>query len=198
MRSAPMRSARADSKRPRSCEARDAFDASARAQPAATARTPAPKSAVFPGELDPRHAVRFLTDASEMRKLWTILKSAAVGGVATAIDLLVLTVFVELLHLDAHAANVPALIAGVAFQFLGNKFFAFEDRAGAWAKQGAMFAAVEAGALTLNAVLFHLAISANLIPYLAARVLVQALVYFGFSLPLWTKIFAPQPQRSSI
>lgn len=136
-----------------------------------------------------------------MKKLWIILKSAAVGGVATAIDLLVLTVLVELVHLDAHAANIPALVAGVAFQFFGNKLFAFDDRsekhAASWARQGAMFAAVEAGALALNAVLFHLAVTADVLPYLAARVLVQALVYFGFSLPLWTKIFGPQPQRSS-
>jgi putative flippase GtrA len=129
-----------------------------------------------------------------MRKLITILKSAAVGGLATAIDLLVLTALIELVHLDARQANLPALIAGVAFQFFGNKFFAFDDRSQAWARQGAMFAAVEAGALALNGALFHALAGANVMPYLAARVLVQALVYFGFSLPLWTKIFT---QRSS-
>ena len=42
----------------------------------------------------------------------------------------------------------------------------------------------------LNAILFHLAATANVAPYLVARVLVQSLVYFGFSLPLWSRIFS--------
>jgi putative flippase GtrA len=133
-----------------------------------------------------------------MQKLLTILKSAAVGGIATAVDLLVLALFVEVFGIDVRLASIPALALGVVFQFLGNKLFAFEDRSTdlrALAKQGALFAAVEAGALFLNALLFHLAMTANVVPYLIARVLVQALVYFAFSLPLWSRIFQ---QRSPV
>lgn len=132
-----------------------------------------------------------------MRKLLTILKSAGVGGIATAVDLLVLALLVELAGLDVRLASMPALAAGVAVQFFGNKLFAFEDRtrdARALARQGALFAAVEVGALSFNALLFHLLTTANVVPYLVARVAVQALVYFGFSLPLWSRIFQ---QRSS-
>src|SRR5262249_45724892 len=108
-------------------------------------------------------------------------------------DLLLLTSLVELLDLDLRIANVPALAAGVSVQFIGNKLFAFEDHSRAWARQGAEFALVEAGALLLNAVLFHL-LAATARPYLPVRIAVQAMVYLGFSLPLWTRIFR---QRSS-
>src|SRR5688572_7225351 len=120
------------------------------------------------------------------------LKSTAVGGIATLVDLAVLALFVEVLAIDARLANVPALALGVLVQFLGNKLFAFDDRSEDWARQGALFASVEAGALLLNAAVFHVA--SSFIPYLAARVLVQALVYLGFSLPLWSRIFQ---ERSS-
>src|SRR5688572_10622754 len=121
--------------------------------------------------------------------MWIALRSIAVGASATLVDLLLLAALIELAGLDPSAANVPALLGGVIAQFLGNKLFAFRDRSRARARQGLWFGVVEVGALVLNAILFQLLIAQ--LPYLAARAIGSALVYFCFSLPLWSRIFRP-------
>lgn len=118
-----------------------------------------------------------------------VLRSLLVGVAATAVDLSILAVMVELLHQTPAAANLPALLGGALVQFLGTKYFAFEDRSSALLRQGTLFSFVELAALGLNALLFVLATRIPWIPYPVARVVVQALVYFGFSLPLWRRIF---------
>lgn len=117
------------------------------------------------------------------------LTSVAVGALATLVDLVVLGVAVEQLGVDPRIANVPALLFGLLVQFFGNKFWAFQDHSRAWFRQGSAFLMVEAGALLLSATLFHLVVGSQLLPYLPARLLVQALVYVGFSMPLWRRIF---------
>lgn len=119
----------------------------------------------------------------------TTLTSVAVGALATLVDLLVLGVAVEQLGVDPRIANVPALLLGLLVQFFGNKFFAFQDHSRAWVRQGSAFLLVEAGAFFLSAALFHGVVGSQLLPYLPARLLVQALVYLGFSMPLWKRIF---------
>src|SRR5262245_62116206 len=124
-----------------------------------------------------------------MRSMRSFLRSMGVGAVATLADLAALTLLVELCGLPPAFANVPALVFGLAIQFFGNKLFAFEDRSRALMKQGLQFAAVETGTLALNAIGFHLLVTLTPIPYLAARLLGQSLVYVGFSYPLWARIF---------
>jgi putative flippase GtrA len=115
-------------------------------------------------------------------------KSVVVGAAATAADLGALTLLIEGVGFTPRAANVPALLVGVLVQFLGNKLFAFGDRSRAWLAQGLAFAAVELGALALNALLFHLVCDA--LPYLMARAATSAAVYLLYSYPLWGRIFA--------
>ncbi|MCA9624494.1 MAG: GtrA family protein [Myxococcales bacterium] len=124
-------------------------------------------------------------------------KSALVGVVATLADLAMLALLVEVIGIAPRLASAPALLLGVLVQFLGNKVFAFEDRSRAWARQGLLFGLVEIGALALNALLFDRLVALTGIPYLPARLLVGGTVYFGFSLPLWSRIFRPQPVVSS-
>lgn len=119
----------------------------------------------------------------------TFTRSAAVGLAATVLDLLILWVLVDGLGMTAAAANVPALLVGVAAQFAGNKWLAFRDRSPRIVQQGVQFALVEAGALLLNAVGFHLLVTATAMPYLVARMLVSSLVYAGWSYGLWARIF---------
>lgn len=119
----------------------------------------------------------------------TPLTSVAVGALATLVDLVALGVAVEQLGVDPRIANVPALLLGLLVQFFGNKFWAFQDHSRAWLRQGGAFVLVEAGALLLSATLFHLVIGTGLLPYLPARLLVQAVVYLSFSMPLWKRIF---------
>jgi putative flippase GtrA len=119
----------------------------------------------------------------------TLLRSSAVGVLATVADLGSLWVLVRGLSWSARAANVPTLIPGLAIQFFGNKFFAFRDYSPQLKRQGGLFLLVEAGAFLLNVAAFHLIVTLSALHYLAARMLGTGLVYLGFSFPLWGLIF---------
>jgi putative flippase GtrA len=123
-----------------------------------------------------------------------MLRSGGVGVVATVVDLVLLVTLTEVVGLSPMAANLPALSGGLLVQFFGNKFFAFGDHSRDYARQGAQFALVEAGAFSLNALLFHVALSLTLLPYAAVRVVCSAVVYLGYSFPLWRWIFKPRPR----
>ncbi|MFO0723978.1 MAG: GtrA family protein [Myxococcota bacterium] len=118
-------------------------------------------------------------------------KSLGVGAIASLTDLLLLAVLVDGAGVSPTVANVPALFAGALIQFLGNKLYAFDDQRPAWVRQGGAFAAVELGSLALNAAAFQVLVGAVHLPYAAARVLGSALVYLGFSYPLWRRVFTP-------
>ncbi|TNF27834.1 MAG: GtrA family protein [Deltaproteobacteria bacterium] len=119
----------------------------------------------------------------------TFSRSALVGVVATLVDVLALSILVDVLGVEPAVANLPALSLGLAVQFFGNKYFAFNDRSRDFLRQGALFGVVEVGAFALNLVAFHLlAVTAGL-PVQLARLIGSAAVYFGFSYPLWGRIF---------
>ena len=122
--------------------------------------------------------------------LLVALRSGSIGIAATLADVIALSLLVEVAGFEPRVANVPALLVGVLIQFLGNKLFAFADRSNAWARQGVMFALVECGALALNTIFFDIVVASGVVPYLVARFLVQGIVYFGFSMPLWSRIFS--------
>lgn len=126
---------------------------------------------------------------SPKAKLSTFSRSALIGISATGADLISLFLMVELLSIQTRWANVPALLIGVAIQFFGNKFYAFENREKAWVQQGLLFSLVEVGALLLNAGLFHFIAVIHGAPYLLARLGVGMLVYLCFSYPLWKLVF---------
>ena len=131
------------------------------------------------------------------RPLHRLLRSASVGAGATLVDLGALFLLVRRAGLTPSAANLPALLLGVTAQFLGNKLYAFEDRSRGrtLAVQSGKFALVELGAFALNALLFQLLITRTPAPYLLARVIASALIYFGYSFPLWGRIFRQEPAR---
>lgn len=124
-------------------------------------------------------------------RLRVVAKSMGVGAVATLTDLLVLTVLASGFHLGPRASSFPALAAGIGVQFVGNKFFAFEDRSKRWGQQAALFLAVEALGFLANLALFDLGVRFLPLPYLAVRLVTTNLVYFGICLPLWSRIFRP-------
>jgi putative flippase GtrA len=123
--------------------------------------------------------------------LLVTLRSSVVGMVATLTDLVALTILVEVARLPARMASLPALILGVAIQFVGNKLFAFRDRSPAWLEQAAAFALVESLGVAANFLLFDLAMALGTLPYLPVRMVTTFVVYFGVCLPLWGRIFAP-------
>jgi putative flippase GtrA len=123
--------------------------------------------------------------------LLVTLRSSVVGMVATLTDLVTLTLLVEVARLPARAASLPALILGVAIQFVGNKLFAFRDRSPAWLEQAVAFALVECLGVAANFLLFDLVMALGRLPYLPVRLATTSVVYFGVCLPLWNRIFVP-------
>lgn len=118
-----------------------------------------------------------------------LAKSTVVGFVATAMDLACLFVLVELVGLMPVQANLPALAVGLLMQFAGNKLWAFDDRSKDILGQGVKFLFVEAGAFALNGLLFHFLVLCTTLPYLGARLIASAAVYFLWSYPMWGRIF---------
>lgn len=143
-------------------------------------------SASAPGMLptwsSPRHAFR---------------RSALVGLLATAADLLLIAVMVHGLSIAPAIANVPALSLGLLIQFWGNKRYAFRDPSPASTRQASAFLIVEGVAFALNAAFFHILAVGLAVTPLLARAIASAAVYFGFSYRLWQIIFrAPTEART--
>jgi putative flippase GtrA len=124
-----------------------------------------------------------------LERLFIVLRSAAVGLLATVADLAALAVLVDAVGLTPRHASLPALAIGIGFQFVGNKCFAFADRSPRWAEQGLLFLGVEALGMAANLLLFDLAVTHVPLPYLALRIATTSIVYFAICLPLWTRIF---------
>jgi putative flippase GtrA len=119
----------------------------------------------------------------------TLRRSALIGAIVVALDVLLLGVFVEDFGLSLAVANIPALGLGLAFAFFGNKYFAFRDRSRSVGRQGVAFALVAAAAIALNAALFHFFGPMAGLGWVAARVLSSTLTYFGFAYRLSGQIF---------
>lgn len=126
---------------------------------------------------------------SKRLPLRTVLRSTGVGAIASVVDFTILAALVSGLGISARVASPFALIAGLGLQFVGNKLFAFEDMRSRWARQAMAFVLIEAFAFCANLVLFDLAVRFVPLPYLVLRGMTQAAVYFGFCLPLWSRVF---------
>lgn len=139
---------------------------------------------------EPRDAAAPRPPGFSFAGLFILLRSAGVGAGATLVDLLALTVLVSGFGVPASVASAPALLLGMATQFVGTKRFAFRDRSREWVRQGLAFAAVEALSLVANLALFELALRYTPVPYVLARLACTSLVYFAISLPLWSRVFS--------
>jgi putative flippase GtrA len=125
-----------------------------------------------------------------------LVRGAGVGVLATVADLAVLAILVELVGLPPTVASVPALLVGMAVQFVGCRHVVFRAASGSLHRQLVGFAATEAGTLALNGLAFHLLVTLTPIPYGAARPLGTFLVFIGFSYPLWRLVFRPAPSAT--
>jgi putative flippase GtrA len=137
--------------------------------------------------------------ASPTQRLATFARSALTGGAATVVDLAVIASAVGLLHVTPAAANAPALLAGAAVQFFGNRHFAFRSARGtrgSLARQAGLFAVTEVVAMLFNFLLYHLVVTrVSLGPGCAvlARAITTNLVFVLWSYPVWARIFRPEP-----
>jgi putative flippase GtrA len=120
------------------------------------------------------------------QRIWVLFRSCLVGLLATASDLGSLMLLIHGAGWSKRAANIPSLLPGLLVQFVGNKYFAFEDRSKAIVKQGSLFLLIEAAAFGLNVLLFDLLVTLTPIHEIGARLLGTNIVYLGFSFPLWS------------
>jgi putative flippase GtrA len=139
---------------------------------------------------------RSVVNPTFMQGVLTVVRSAGVGLLATATDLIALAILVDGFHLSPRVASIPALSLGIAIQFVGNKLFAFGDPSRAWLRQGAQFLGVEALGFMANLMLFDFALTHTHLPYLPLRLVTTNLVYFAICLPLWSRIFRTRMEIS--
>jgi putative flippase GtrA len=128
-----------------------------------------------------------------LRELFQALRAGAAGVIATAVDLLVLTVLVSGLHVDARLASLPALLCGGVANFIGNRHFAFRAQEGSLLRQIALYAVVEVFGLGYGGLLYDTAL--RLLPavrplYWAVRLVTSHVVFLTWSYPLWRRVFA--------
>ncbi len=128
-------------------------------------------------------------DFSGVRSLRKFVAGLGVGGLATIVDLVALTLLVEAIGLSADQANVPALLAGAAVQFVGCRHLVFRASDGQLSRQLLGFAGVEIATLALNGLLFHALLVLTPLPYPVVRLVGTFLVYVSFSFPMWHMVF---------
>jgi putative flippase GtrA len=129
----------------------------------------------------------------------TLARSLIAGGAATLADLAVIAFAVGVLSASPKAANLPALFAGAAVQFFGNRHFAFRAASGQLKRQAMLFIATEAIAMALNATLYHGV--ATWIPLtktgaVFARMITTNMVFLLWSYPVWKRVFQPANVRA--
>jgi putative flippase GtrA len=125
-------------------------------------------------------------------RLFELVRAGAAGLLATGADLLVLAVLVSLLHWDARAASIPALVAGGVVNFVGNRHFAFRAARGPLVRQAVGYTAVELIALALNGLFYDAILRAFPVTahaYWAVRLATSHLVFLAWSYPLWRRVF---------
>jgi putative flippase GtrA len=137
-----------------------------------------------------------------LARLATFARSLLTGGAATLVDLGVIAFAVGVLRVPPAAANVPALLAGAAVQFVGNRHFAFRAGAGDVRRQAVLFAASEAVTMLLNAALYHAVVTRVALGpagAVVARAITTNVVFLLWSYPVWSRIFRPAaPARESM
>ena len=138
--------------------------------------------------------------SSRRRELVTLLRSAAIGSMATAADFGVLALAVGAMGISARAANLPSLLAGSLVQFIGNRHFAFKAKAGCVKRQLKWFVLSEVIALSTNALLYELVAQRVTLTAVSAVLLRAAscsVVFLAWSYPVFRKIFRqPKPAQA--
>lgn len=125
-------------------------------------------------------------------KLSALVRSAMAGGAATAADLVVLFACIHVFGWSPRVASVPALLAGGLVNFHGNRTFAFRATSGPLGRQATLFVLSELVTLTLNFILYDLAVR-SLHPStggaIVLRLVTQNLVFLAWSFPVWRAVF---------
>lgn len=115
----------------------------------------------------------------------TVLRHQLASGVATAIDLAVMTALVESARLSPAVATLIGASVGAVVNFRLNRRYTFPGaRTGVASVQAARYALVSAASAALNAFGEHVGTRWLGLPYLAVRAVVSLIVGFGWNYPL--------------
>lgn len=104
----------------------------------------------------------------------------------------VLAFAIGVLGVSARWANLPALVAGAAVQFLGNRHYAFDAARGPLGRQAGLFVLSELVTIALNGVGYDWlarTISLDTTGALVARAAISFSVFALWSYPIWRRIF---------
>jgi putative flippase GtrA len=135
-----------------------------------------------------------------MERVLRLVRAGIAGVAATLVDVGTLALLVSVLHWDARAASLPALVAGGVANFVGNRHFAFRAARGSLAKQAVLYTLVELIALALNAVLYDAVLRAWPVAthaYWLVRLATSHLVFLAWSYPLWNRVFVDREAPAS-
>lgn len=135
--------------------------------------------------MEPRHD-------SLGERIARFLRSSAVGIVATVIDYIVLELAARVFHVDPSLAKIPALACGTLTQFVGSRYFAFRAQQGHLGRQLKWFAFAEFCAFWITVIVFRVMVRWMRIPMEIANMVSGFIVYFGFSYPIWKRVFTVQ------
>ena len=97
------------------------------------------------------------------------LKFIVCGGTGFTLDLLSLTLFVEVVHIDARIAVILSSIVGATFVFFANKLFTFQNRERRYGRQALKFVMVYGISLGLNVAISNVLLFIGL-HYLLAKI----------------------------
>jgi putative flippase GtrA len=135
-----------------------------------------------------------------MERVLRLVRAGIAGVAATLVDVGTLALLVSVLHWDARAASLPALVAGGVANFVGNRHFAFRAARGSLAKQAVLYTLVELIALALNAILYDAVLRAWPLAthaYWLVRLATSHLVFVAWSYPLWNRVFVARDAPAS-
>jgi putative flippase GtrA len=124
-------------------------------------------------------------------------RSTLVGLVATVLDMVVFELCTRVARLDSRFAAALAVAVGTTTQFIGSRYFAFRAQKGRVARQMKWFLLAEFVGYWLTVGTFTL-LRAGLpamVPNEVPKLLSGSLVYFGFSYPIWRKVFRVLPHE---
>jgi putative flippase GtrA len=127
----------------------------------------------------------------------SLTRSAATSIFTTSLDLGTLTVLVELFHLNYVIATFFGTVVGSLSNFLINRHWAFEARAGAAHWQLFRFLPVQAGSSALHTLGVWLITEHTRLKYFGSKVVVSVIVYLIWNYPMNRFFVFPRSKKPS-
>ena len=121
-----------------------------------------------------------------------MFRSAFAGTAGGLVDLVVLVSLVEIVGLAPALATIVSAALGSIVNFFLNRLWAFKSH-GPLALQGGMYALATTVWVALSALVVHGCIAFVRVPYVAARIIADVAVFFGWDFPSSRWIFRTRP-----